>query len=1579
MEQIDVTTAPQMKNAVQDDFLSDIEAVLKSEEMQSNLQNAPAAQKLYTIPENAREAKDETGIWAAVDDISTSISDAGKRSYSGIVRGYVQHKLGHAGAADRKYTTPETQAQIEAFNVQIEALGDRRDEGFISLLEASAEVLGQQGAIWGQWRAVERVGAGVGVGAGLGLAGGPFAPVTSAAGAATGGAVAGTTHLLYDAYVSAGGNSYLEMRNMGIDRDMAGGLSHGVGIMTAALEGVGAFGITKPISEAGKSVMRKAIGDAVMAPGVRKLLVKAGAQYGTSMVAEIGTEITEELVQIAAEEIGKQFSDGEFEAITPEEMAQRVGEVANHTMKAMVLLAMPGPGMYVAVNLQDAKQAGTSARELNLIKEKMGDSKLSDEKKSQFVSAILRDKQVDEVYIPGDMIREWLDAAEDPHSLATALGIEEQLDMAVDFEQDITVKGEQFAQHILLSERYDDIKDHIRITEYGMTKADSDEYIASGLKPDIERLLEDVPGLEVDKDDTLTFTEQQLGLKALFETGKEMGMTPKQVEAYYQKIDETGQERAKHMEDLVLKQEQKENTAEWKKAKAEVEANVSEQYSQMPTYASINSIGLERLNKEQLVEVADELGISLKDLPKVQGRAIYETDAKVASTDLELHAELHNYPDVESFVTDIATAVPMQEAISQEVSRQMEAKHGTLLSERNRLIEARRAVQSTATVDVLAMEMNALRIATGQKKLKPSVMRTAARERLKVDKAGEVNPAKYEKAAAKSGKAAAKALKAGNRHTAAEWKFKQAVNMEMARQSYDLRASQAKKADKMKGLTEEGGSRKIGFNALDDIRQVLSNVRLAKTKGETKRLNPELTEIPAKFNDPDNVIKWQDLSVEEFQDLYDLVQELAHKGRQAEKLFDEGTKRDLARIRQLMLDQIDRTIAKKSGRDLRTEQSQLSEVIDIGKGLASFVYNADTILREIDGFEDFGIAYTSIKGRYDRAMGHGYREDQDGYLVRKQKENQRITEIYDKHFTLKEQKRFGKKLKLPGVEKAVNQHTLIAILLNSGNKQNLYALEESGTYTQTELKLIREAATKKDWAFAQDILDYFDSFWSEVMDAEMRRKGVRPKKVLAQPIKHKYGTFKGGYYPIRYKSDDSVFFQEEDMQKLADGVKYGKFVNSMTDSGHTKTRTESKVKNPLDLNLFTINSHVDQVIYDLEMGDALNDAYKVLYDHDIEQAFINSGNKHLHKQLDLWFRDVVKGDVGASTEIERLIHHARTGVTVSKLGWNMGVAALQPLGILHTMVHVGKADTLRGLGQYLRHPVATTRFASEMSGFMKERASSYQTDINESRKALAKSWVNNALPGKMGQYIQDSYFFFIRIMQSFVDNITWTAAYGQGIREFDGDREKAILHGDRAVARSQASGILGERTPLERGTTGKNVQQKEIVKMFMNFMSYFMTKANLAAEQTKKTNFRNPVEVTNFVINMAVLFSVEAVAAALIRNEWDEEEPFWEQVAKLTGGTALSSIPGGNLMGAELQGYRGGSSFTATAREFAQAGVQISQAEWDEGLFNNVLDAVGIWYKLPTGQVKKTIGAFTKAEEEDVHWSEFLLGPKREN
>jgi hypothetical protein len=293
-----------------------------------------------------------------------------------------------------------------------------------------------------------------------------------------------------------------------------------------------------------------------------------------------------------------------------------------------------------------------------------------------------------------------------------------------------------------------------------------------------------------------------------------------------------------------------------------------------------------------------------------------------------------------------------------------------------------------------------------------------------------------------------------------------------------------------------------------------------------------------------------------------------------------------------------------------------------------------------------------------------------------------------------------------------------------GNPENIQAMIDSEQFTEMELQAIVDNMSKQDMEFAQKVWDFFDSFKGEIKDTVRRRQNRNPVMVEAQVLDTKHGTYRGGYFPLQYDSETSVLekaMQSFDFEEARDMMLRGGFSSNHTQDGHTQTRTGSGGR-PVKLDSFVINQHLQHLIYDLEMGDAVHDAFKVLHHKDMKKAFSDLGKPQIWEALDLWLGDVITGEIRRGGIVEAAFRHIRTGTTVSKLAFNVTTAALQPLGLLQTSVLIGKRNTLASMydlvGGKGEAPWATMKWVREQSGFMAERERSFNKDIHDAQQNL---------------------------------------------------------------------------------------------------------------------------------------------------------------------------------------------------------------------------------------------------------------------
>jgi len=474
-----------------------------------------------------------------------------------------------------------------------------------------------------------------------------------------------------------------------------------------------------------------------------------------------------------------------------------------------------------------------------------------------------------------------------------------------------------------------------------------------------------------------------------------------------------------------------------------------------------------------------------------------------------------------------------------------------------------------------------------------------------------------------------------------------------------------------------------------------------------------------------------------------------------------------------------------------------------------------------------------------------------------------------------------------------------------------------------------------------------------------------------------------------------VTAQEAD--EMAKEVRMGGFAQAQTRRGFTKARTNS-AEQPVKLDLGVINTHINEVLTDLALGDAINDVARVVNHKDFIRQMEKTGNTWVVRAMDNWLKDTAAQEVLAGDVLSRAARHVRVGFTVSKLAWNIGTILLQPTGLAQSVPAVGYRNLLDAFSQMWKadwqgddNIVAQVR---ERSAFMRTRGAGFNKDIQVTLNAIKGPgfteavlervpWVrglaDGAGPQKAAEFFKNSFMGGIVAVQQIVDTAVWLAAYNKMKDQVDD--VDAIQFADNVVARTQASAIFSDRTAFERGSLNTNTRQSEFVRLWTVLGSYMFAKANIAWEQTKKTSFRDANQVAKWMHDMFLLFVFEAIFIGLLRNtlpdEDDEDENVATFLAKESANGVLAGMPIVRDGASALSGFQGGGALGGFWEEVGKLGTQVNQGELDPALLKSLNNVGGTMFRYPSGQLNRIFDTMWKdMNGEDVETIDYILWRK---
>lgn len=190
---------------------------------------------------------------------------------------------------------------------------------------------------------------------------------------ALGGAAAAAPGAFLASYSLETGNMYQELKELeGVPEPVAAGSALFFGLPAAGLEligfdavlsGMGFKGVLRKeakenITEAFKSSLKNA---------VTKVSKNRATRFGLGAIAETGTEVNQEIINVGAEEFAKKFSSEDLEGIEPREYFMRMHEIAQKAMTSTLLVM--GAGRAVSSTVEALSEQGQkSIREEQLKK-----------------------------------------------------------------------------------------------------------------------------------------------------------------------------------------------------------------------------------------------------------------------------------------------------------------------------------------------------------------------------------------------------------------------------------------------------------------------------------------------------------------------------------------------------------------------------------------------------------------------------------------------------------------------------------------------------------------------------------------------------------------------------------------------------------------------------------------------------------------------------------------------------------------------------------------------------------------------------------------------------------------------------------------------------------------------------------------------------------------------------------------------------------------------------------------------------------------------------------------------------------
>lgn len=1060
----------------------------------------------------------------------------------------------------------------------------------------------------------------------------------------------------------------------------------------------------------------------------------------------------------------------------------------------------------------------------------------------------------------------------------------------------------------------------------------------------------------------------------------------------YQRVAQREQQKA---EESALKKmmavKLRETKAWYKEAKEATTKEVTREFSTRRNFRAVSVMASKswldpantmevpdiRIDRAALVEMYGGDGI-LQEIGKQKlggGRAIYAKDGAHP----QVVADMFGYASVKEMIEDLQNTPKLKDAIRAEVERRMVEQYGDPLSDGSIEEMAIQALHNEAKEQRDMIELRSIGRRIGKPEPRSRIFKLRARAMIGAMSVREASkPQAFlraeRKAAAEAQAAFAAVVRGGGRsreslEAAYAAKEREILNHYLYKEARDFEQAVRRGRERFRSYSSPRVRQAIGSPHIERIDDLLETYEF-RAKSERWVSNREglkayIEAMTAEGRegelsiDPDVAAQaerthYTRMKVDEFYGLIDTVKNIEAMGRLKDKLRTAQKERSEKEIIDGIKDAFKANVKR---RPRSREKDAAFSRRRLGRDVMNWTLNADTLLREIDGFSDMGAAWSGIK------------EDVDAGLSRLEQRKVEVAERFNELFSVytdAEKRDMAVKRPNTALGGDFSKWSLIVMALNSGNRDNWQRLtnpDAPGTFNEAALNNALSALDERDWRFVQSMMDYIGSFWGEIAAKEQRQTGIAPKKVDAEVMTSAAPSwFQGGYYPIKYDSEISGRADDLSQQAMADQMRGGRMSKAATRKGHTKER-KATARQPVNLDIGQSLQHVNDVIYDLELGEAVSNSWRIL--SKLKDTFFEYGRQSDYDALESWIKDVAAGERSAAHGFGKVMQLARSGFTFSRLGLNLVTVALQPTGIAQSFVTIGKGAMMRGLATYARNPGRWADDIVAASPMMAERQRSFQRDLHDLMGRLDASGMTGGRWAKLQrEYLVPLSFYLMQKVQFFtVDAPTWVAAYEKARAEGKAE-DGARTYADLMVKRSQGSGLISDRGMLERGKFTPTQEMNEMPKLLTALGSYMFAKFNVAYERTMATNWRSPLDAMLWAADMAILFALEAALAGVVRGSLpDDDEPFWQWMLKETGLSVMGTVPFVRDAASGLQGFSSGGSAAsiidlAMVRPMLEAASLASEdGEFDRKTITTAIDAFGIWFNLPSAQVNRMIKA----------------------
>lgn len=1101
------------------------------------------------------------------------------------------------------------------------------------------------------------------------------------------------------------------------------------------------------------------------------------------------------------------------------------------------------------------------------------------------------------------------------------------------------------------------------------------------------------------------------GLNPVFTDAKSAGMTEAEFAAYTKRATQVVDEAEQRVLDKAMASIRRERTKEVAAEKAKIRAEVTDEMMAEPGQAALHLLRKGKFYSGETPEVLANAKLSRNALVEMLG------EAGLANLPPGIWAEEGVDPEVLAQAVGLGNGVELVDRlmqiqaeqtamrakgdnrsmlaarIAEETQKRLTESLGDPLNDGSIEAEAMAAVHSDKQGALMSTELKVL-----ARKAKQSgsislqdIEDWAAQTISEMSVYQATQHGKYQRAERMAGQKVQRALIKGDFVAAFKAKQDQMVNFALYREARKA----ADDVEAIRKLADRYGSaatiKSMDQGSLEQIHQILEDYDFKKRSGsllaerttfamwaaEQAAAGFEVIEPPRLKGA--GLRHYSQMTVEEIRGVGDTIKQMAHIGRWKQSMIDDGKRRAFEALVNEAVETIERQ-PQRGVSQMRRGTTRLQDVLgDVGSWFRSVdaaLLKMETMFEWLDGDK----TGRGVFGRFFRRVADAQAKERDLQkdLAGKAKA------IYDA--VPKEQTaQWNTQHVVEELGVRLNKSQMIAVALNMGNASNMQKMLQGEKWSEEAVRaMLDKHLTAEEWQFVQATWDLIESLWPETAALERRVNGVAPPKVEAVPVETRFGTLRGGYYPMVYDKAGDV--KADRIAAMgSEGLFDPEYRRASTRAGSTNKRVEAfNAKVLLSLNV--IGSHLNEVAHDLAFREVVMDGYKFLSNDKVREAIRSALGAEYEKQTLVWLKAVANEwalDRRGLEGIDKFLQTARANTAIVGMGFRISTMLSQTAGFANSVQRLGSADMLRGLRDFYRAPAEMQAFVHEKSGEMRNRANDLERDI---RLALKR------MEGKDSSLDNVRRFAFrgIALFDAAVVLPTWTGAYHKGLREGMSEAE-AVGYADKMVRDTQGAGSVKDLSAFQRGS-----EAMKLLGMFYSYFNVFYNRQRgLVRDARAADSFSDYMDVVGQGFWLLV---VPTLLGALLSGQGPEDdEEWWLWASRNVGFGVFSGIPwardianaasneiaGKSFGGAKLSPVQGIGE--GTIRLFKDAVKLVEGKETSKTSIKNAFNVTGLFTGLPLGQlgassqfVWDTLVEETQDPEGLLDWLKGLAyGPER--